>query len=420
MIEERELPVEVRQTWVLMLVLTALSLIYLYVHRTDANWYHQLSSPPSERFGDLTIYQSKYQMFGTEAFYHTGFPFTYPAPVAFGYKLFFAAGRHAIRAYIIFCTLAFVIPAIFLGRALRRSGASRLATLAFVGTVLATSWPAFLVMDRGNMEVLVWVCLVIAVWAYWTGRGYLAACFFGLAAALKLFPFIFVGLFISRREWRKLTVAILVFLCTSVVSLAFMGPNILEAYRQIAHGIDFFRIEYMSHWRPYENGVDHSIFALVKYALFTYFHHPMVGFLKWLSLYLKVTAIGGVLLYVFVIRKLPILNQILAYSVISILFTAFSGDGTLLHLYYGFALLILLSFKGHVRGLHPILLLLAFCLSFDQFLSWHTQLLEGEVKCIALIAALVVTLRNPLLLPAGDIPYRPESPQVPGSGSRLV
>ena len=75
------------------------------------------------------------------------------------------------------------------------------------------------------MEILVWIVLLLATWAYSTGRGYLAATFFGLAAALKLFPFVFLALFLSTREFRKLLLGAAVFLAASVAGLAPPRPH---------------------------------------------------------------------------------------------------------------------------------------------------------------------------------------------------
>ena len=273
-----------------MLVMGALSLAYVLLcvlTHTDG-WYHQVISPPAGRFGDLTIYQQKFDLFRSEAFHSYGFPFTYPAPVALGYELIFRVGRaHADRVFVILCLLAYLLPGLLFARALRREGITAAASLVVVAILLVTSWPALLIVDRGNMEILVWIALVTAVWAFCTGRGYLAACFFGVAASLKLFPFIFVGLFISRKEWGKLLVAVVVFAVLSLASLAIMGPTVSTAYREIAHGIDFFRIDYMSRWRGFENGVDHSLFALIKLVLVGIFHHPLFGFSRWLALYLR-------------------------------------------------------------------------------------------------------------------------------------
>ena len=394
-------PILNRVLW-LTVVLTLFSVFYCFVAKRlfgDPLSHYFPLSPKETRFGDFTVYSDKFRFFHTPAFFTTGWPFTYPAPVAIIYETFYRLGAHAKTAFLLFSIIALLAPALWFGHALGRRLAPGTAWL-MTSVLLCCSWPAILVLDRANMEIAVFVVLAFAVWAFCTGRGYTAAAAFGIAAALKLFPFVFLGLFLSTRRYRQLLAGVAVFACVSLAALWALGPTIPAAYNGITDGLLFFRTYYMAQWHTFENGVDHSLFAIIKSIMVFVFDHDRTDFSKSLSIYLVVTAIGGLALYAWRIRLLPLNNQILVFSIVSIFLTAFSGDGTLLHLYYPFAILTFLAIKAYrtgvtIRGLGSALTLLALVFAPLSFLNTPDQRFEGEVKGGALAILLVLALRFP-------------------------
>lgn len=76
-----------------------------------------------------------------------------------------------------------------------------------------------------------------------------------------------------------------------------------------------------------ENGVDHSIFSTFKLLLKLVFPQPSADYTGRLSIYLATTSVISILLYFLVIRKLPLLNQVLTLSIACIYFTTFSATG---------------------------------------------------------------------------------------------
>jgi hypothetical protein len=405
---ELALPPALRRVLVLTLILTALSTIFaLTAHSLHAEpIYWRAFSPPGTHFTDFTIYELKFRLFfHTSAFFPNFFAFTYPAPVALVYETFIRLFPHPARVFVGCSILAVIIPALLFGLALRRRGLAPLASLVFVAVLLACSWPALLVIDRGNMEIVVWIVLAIATWAFATGRGYLAATFFGFAASLKLFPFIFLGLFLSTRRYKELSVGIVSFFAASLIGFAVLGPTIPVAFHGIVAGLHVFQVNYMGAWNSWENGVDHSLFATYKFTSIVLFHHSKgATFQRACTVYNLVMAIFGILLYFLRIRFLPILNQLLILSIASILFTGFSGDGTLLHLYYPFAMLCFLALDAYrkrilVPGLNLALAILAVVFSYEGFFVLYAHRFEGEFKCLVLVWLMVVAFRHPFSPP---------------------
>ena len=398
------LPPNVRTFWLVVVVTTFLSVLFCLIARAmhAPHFYASPLSTPDERYGDLTIYVAKFRLFHTAAFFSTYFPFTYPAPVSLIYlALYRVFGVHAVRAFNALCALACIVPAVWFGVELRRRAIGLVTVCLFVATLLLTSWPAILVADRANMEITVWIVMAFAMWAFATGRGYAAAVLFGIAASLKLFPFVFLALFLSRRQYRQLFVGAGAFALSSIVGLALLGPTIPAAYRGISAGLQFFKLSYMMRWNPTENGVDHSLFALVKGARIFFFHVPVQHvFSRSLSVYLLLTAVGGVVLYFARIRTLPVVNQVLLLSIASIYLTPFSGDGTLLHLYYPFAMLTFVALRSaregvRVPGLGWVFVCFGLLFSEETFLVNDLQRFEGQFKCLVLTFLFVTALRLP-------------------------
>lgn len=374
-------------------------LLARHVHRFGYTAYPL--SPHRYRFYDFTIFTEKFRFFHTPAFWTTGFPINYPAPCIAFFELFFGPLRpHALLAFVTFCVLVFVIPAALLGRAFVRRGVSPGRAALFVSTITLFSWPAVLLVDGANAETLVWLTLLMGMWAYATGRLWTAAVFFGLGVSVKLFPFVLFGLFLSRRQYSQILVGAAVFLTATVASLALVGPTITGAYRGVAMGLLSFRQNYMAAYRPLENGVDHSLFSLYKYLAVHLLHHNPLSFHRSLSAFLLCSALGGLLLYVLRIRKLPLLNQVLILTIVSIYFTAFSGDGTLIHLYYPCVMLFFLAQRAWqqgivIPGLRWALGCLVFLLSFESFLIHNDVRFIGPAHAIVLGLLLLIALRLP-------------------------
>ena len=421
-------PPVLRRVWIAIAALTVVSvLLSVGVHAAHGpNSFSLGISPAGENFSDFTVYKFKFNYFHTPAFFQQGYPMTYPAPMALIYRLFFLLGDSDLGVFLAVSVLSVLVPAFLFARALVRRGVHRSTAFAFSATLLLCSWPAFVVIDRGNVEVFVWVTLAIGAWAFATGRNYTAAAFFALAASLKLFPFVLLGLFVSARRWRPLLFGVAVFAAATVASLAILGPTVATAYTGINGGLQFFHDTMMPFWRPWESGVDHSLLALFKFFAVIVFHYPVTTpFYAAATFYTRLMALVGIGLYVLLLRRLPLLNQLLAFSIICILFTPFSGDATLLHLYSAFALFCFLALDAHRRGLtvpglSTALLLLAFITAYESFFvlpgfsfpvlgqsgpfTLSGQRFEGQAKCAALVWLLVVTLRYPFSSPLARTP----------------
>ncbi len=398
--------------WVTLL-LTSLSIAYcvfmaVIVHRHyPYNWPFFI---PKERFTDFTSFTHKFQFFHQAAFFTTDGYINYPALMALVYEVFYKlGGHHALGLFLTVIVMSFVVPAILFGRALVKRGLSKLAATAIVGIGLVLSWPALLILDRANVEFAVWIALASGAWAYARKKEWTAAAMFGVATALKLFPFVYLALFFSWRKYPKFFFGILTFGVINLVSLAILGPTIPIAYHGLAAGMGVFRGHYMATYLFDEGGIDHSLLAFIKASIAVILQHPGNALATATALYFPLSAIGGLLLYFLRIRKMPWLNQLLALSIASIYLTPFSGDGTLVHLYYSFALCSFVAIDAwrrqiEIPGMRTMFLCFAWLFSIESFLIMRGYRREGQFKCIVLGILLIWALRYPLGPPKDSEP----------------
>jgi len=397
-------PVLRRYCWLTFLI-TAFSAMYCFVLRLVFHAHYPYVWPlyiPRDRFNDFTVYQDKFHLFHQLAFFNTGWPFTYPAPPSIVFEIFFKlGGSHALALFLTFSVLAFVLPALWFLRALLARGLKLNAALALIGAAFCLSWPMWLVLDRGNIEVVVWVVLALGTWAYARGKEWTAAACFGVAASMKLFPFVFLALFFTRKKFPKLLAGGVVFGLTTLISLALLGPTVPIAYKGISDGLAFFHDNYMSKYLAGETGVDHSLLAFAK-VIIAVLKHPneQPALDMTLRIYTPLTAILGLSLYFLRIRKMPWLNQLLLFTIVGISFTPYSGDGTLLHLYYSFVPCCFLALDAwrrqlEIPGLRYAFYCFAYLFATESFVIVHSHRFEGQFKCIAIGILMILALRYP-------------------------
>lgn len=411
------LPRPVRVFWALNIFLSALCLVIMRGGAYLLHWNYPYTFPFINflYWIDLLCFRPRFNFLHSAAFFSTspllGTRFMYPAPMALLYGAFYLAGPATV-AFFLSVTLGLVLLlAVLLGRAMVRRGVSPALASVFLGSVALFSYPFWFEYLLGNMEICVFLIVAFAVLAFLRGYLYVAATLIGLAASMKIFPFVYLGLFLSRRQYRQAAFAVLVAIASNLVSLWVVCPSLSVAYRGINHNLDVFRQAYMLHFRPTETGFDHSLFAIFKRAMFHLHHPPAHGYLVTstvasvdLTVYMALAAAGGIALYFLRIRHLPLLNQILCLVIASVLLPPTSHDYTLMHLYVPWGLLVLYAIDrartGQIRRSADRPLLVAF-LCFGILFSAQSELIQadkgwsGQLKAVTLVVLFITALRHP-------------------------
>jgi hypothetical protein len=352
-----------------------------------------------EMFLDFNIYVSKFHHFHSRAFYVDP-PLTYPAPASAVYELFFLGpARHRglpAHLYLFAILLCSAIALLLFYKALLRRQVGVGPAAIFVAVLYLCSFPLWFDFHQANIEFAVWVVLSCGIWAHWRGHSWIAAACFGLGAAMKLFPVIFLCLLLSRRQYRQLAFAMVVAAVATVAGLWLLCPDLAYSWQQTNAAIATLHNSTMLVIWPIQSGFDHTLFCLFKRSLPTL--PPPAELNRFLNRYLATAALGGVALYFLRIRKLPLVNQVLCLTIASILLPPVSYDYTLLHLYAPFVLLTFVVLSRPMEYNKPPLAafsLFAFLLAPQSEFILHGLRFAGQLKAVALAALLLIGLLIP-------------------------
>jgi hypothetical protein len=368
-----------------------------------------------DRWFDFTIYYERFMHFRTAAFWDAyEYPFTYPAPLAVLYAVLYLI-PHALRYYLVAYVGAVFAAALMLRRALVERGIGSAAAIVFTAAFFVFNYPLRTLFESANTEGIVAILAAFGVYCILRDRCWLGGALIALAGTLKIFPFILLALLLSKRRYREFAWSLCVAFAINLASLAIVGPTIAEAERHISAGIHYVQYTFIYSVNPAAVTFNHSLFTLVKFPVVAIRRqlHPLVihNHADWLvravaerslldvtfTAYVIVAAVIGIAAYFVWIRRLPMLNQVLALTTCALVLPPLSADYTLLHLLFPFALLCLYAATKwregiRVPGLTACFLCFAPIFSFQTYITWRYRY-SCEFRTLGLIALLIVVLR---------------------------
>ena len=250
-------------------------------------------------------------------------------------------------------------------------------------------------LQRWNIEILLWLISSIAVWSFFTRRTTMAAVFTGVAASLKFYPFIFLGLLLPRRKYSVFVLGVAVFVGVTVLALYGIGPTISAAAKWDNEQIAAFGKYFVG--GLWALGYDHSFYGLFKTATM----HWHLNYVVWAHRYTVTMAILCVVLYFGRIWLLPLPNQILVLSVLSVTLAPISYDYTLLNLYPAFAMLVVLALRAErgapvVPHLTTYMILFAMIFTPQSYVIFRAVRYGAQVRAVCLLVMLILALVSPM------------------------
>lgn len=379
--------------WCLLTALVTEGFCFYLLH---AGWPYR-SPLLYEYFPDVYNLAARFQHFHTLEFFTetVDLPFMYPAPMAACYRLLFYTAPYEVPVLLSFVALCFVIAGVFLGRALIQRGLPTRATVGLLVFSLLTSFPIWVEMKQANQEIVSWLFIMLGLWCFTTGRSYPAAIFLGIAGSLKITPFFYLGLFVARRQYRQVWVALLAAVTVTIPSLWWEYPHVLTSWQLTRAALAKFPALETLRVLP-ETGFDHSLFGLIKRVSFI--HVSAKAHVSMLAAYSAVSLVAFVALYFGWIRRLPMINQVLCLCLATLLLPPTSYDYTLMSLYAPWTLLVLLAVRR--RGIEtPALVPAMIC--FAILFTPQTEFIRnqisvgGQIKAVTMIVLFTVALRYP-------------------------
>ena len=411
MFEKSSLPKPVRVFIALSITLTVASLLFSLICRRlglGLPYSFAYYFVPGDMFHDFNGFETKLDLYGTPRFFTTrGGYFMYPAPMLFVVKFFWALplSHHYMVHFFVSIVLLTTLFIVKLDRILSSCRLPATARRLLVSVVLLTSYPLVFEVQRGNFEFVIWAFTALALWLVYTDHYDLAAIALGFAIAFKLYPFMFLGLFLPAKKYRAFVLACLTAALLLVASYAAIGPTIGAAYAWNAENLAQFGKFYAA--RLSALGYDHSLFALAKFVTAP-FHLSMQPWVRPYNIFAAVTAL---ILYFGRIWFLPLPNQILAISLISTLIPPVSFDYTLLTLYPAFVILLVLTIQAwntgrSIRNMTFSMVLFAIIFTPESYCILKGVPVGAQVRCLAMLILLGLTLKSALPVEAERLDSR--------------
>jgi hypothetical protein len=369
---------------------------------------------PAVRFSDWTNFTPRVSHYGEPGMQvrtDLGYPYPYPLPSIYIFLLFIRLFPHSLYAYIAFTVLTFAVATlIFCIYLYRRTHASRLILIAVWLTLLLGS-PAQFLLNRGNIEVFLWLFVLLGLVSFVRDWKYLAAFFFALAACMKIYPALFFLLFLPRRQYKAAALGVALTAGFSLAALAAVGPTILGALHDMSAAAVFLRHVEIVALNESSLRFDHSLLAIWKQALYFvlelshprhfYSHHPLI-FSRSVAVYSVLAPVIFTAIYLLRLRAMPLLNQFMALTIFSVILPYVSYEYTLVHIYLVFAVFILFLLQDGDTALAALtdknlnLVMICFAIVFAPLAYLALEHFQGQIKCLALIALLAVTLLSPM------------------------
>lgn len=298
----------------------ASSVIFHYVAGTYFGYgypYATFLYNPADRFNDFfNIYNSTIYLDPYAKAISVYFPFAYM-------PIYLLTSFRPSVAYTLFAGLfwLFLIVAM-LKQVPVENIPNRLLTLLSLSVL---SYPVLFAIDRGNLECLVFIALGLFLHCYATNRENCAALFLACAIAMKLYPGIFVVLFLSDRKWKPILLTLVFTVMLTIGSAFLLAGGVRGSLAGMQKNLLIFKIQYIDTL----HGLQHSSSFFVPAKLLA----ELVGFAELIpTLY----PIGALLLFVLtsawvIFNERELWKKVAILSFMMILLPQVSYDYKLIH-----------------------------------------------------------------------------------------
>jgi hypothetical protein len=356
---------------------------------------HPTLFPSGPTFEDILVYKGRFTLYHSAKFFTSrAFSgFAYPAGAAPIYALFYATAD-ATTTYLLLATIT-TLAAITAAFVFLRNHAAAM----FFLPLLLLSYPLIFLIQRANIEVILWLLIAFALLAYRRNLPLLAAVLIGIAAAIKLYPILLLGLFLkpartrSPRDLPAFALGLLTAIITTAAAITYTGPTFTLAAHGFFNGVDKFQGHYVDTVSKVEVVFDHCLFSPLKYLAYTQHISPA----PWRTTYYVCAATIALLLFLRV-RTLPFLNRTLFLVTAMVCLPPVSFTYTLVHLYLP-TLLLLGALTITTPSPPPTALgalgLLLFLLLPLPALNTLTPLPTGPIQSLALLTLLILCALTP-------------------------
>jgi len=248
------------------------------------------------------------------------------------------------NAYILFCMVCTFLFGYFCYKYLKLDNWLVSASSIFIIAFL--SYPFLFCLDRANFELLLFIFLVLFIFLFERKKYLLSTIPLAIACAMKIYPCIFLVLFITEKKWKEAFATIGLFILLSLTSILLFQGGFWNNINYLLHLSNFSNNNFFQQFTSIAPGTviqrGVTLFSLIKLII------------AWLGISPSTYAIENFIYYYFIICAL--LGIISIFIVIKSDMQLWKKVGILT-----FLMLLLPPISGDYKLIHVFLPLLLFC-----------------------------------------------------------
>ena len=194
------------------------------------------------------------------------------------------------------------------------------------------TYPFLFCLDRANYENIVFIFLYLFVYFYYRKKFIISSIFLSFAAAMKVFPAIFLILFLSDKKYKETIFTIVFIAALTVLSLMFHRGGFFPNLHFMLSGFGVNETAFLCGNNVVQRGV--SLFTLAKIYFIQTNQIASVDMARFLGAYIKTALILLIPFfgYVLFIEKEPWKKVMILFSA-ALLMPQLSADYKLIHLF---------------------------------------------------------------------------------------
>lgn len=347
--------------------------------------------PSGPTYEDIIVYKGRFTLYHTARFFTSRAysAFAYPAGAAPIYEAFYSTSN-ALQTYLLLCTGTIALALLSAFAFLKKHAAASLFL-----PLLFLCFPMVFLVQRANIEIVLWALVAVGLILYCRGLAIPAAMLFGIAAAVKLYPILALGLFLKRkRDLPALIIGVSSAIAAMIAAIAYTGPTFMIAAKGFFTGVNRFQDHYVDVVSKVEVAFDHCLFSPFKY--YAYAHH--VSPAPWKQTYFLLAATLAIVLFLRV-RTMPFLNRVIFLIAAIVSLPPVSFTYTLVHLYVPL-LFLLVALAGSRRqppatAIMALVLLCFLMLPLMGLTALDATLPTGPAQSAALLCLLLLCAMQP-------------------------
>ncbi|MFA5322014.1 MAG: glycosyltransferase 87 family protein [Smithella sp.] len=124
------------------------------------------------------------------------------------------------------------------------------------------SYPVLFLIDRANFESFVFIFLALFIYFYQNKKFLISALLLSLAISMKLFPAVFIILFLSDKKYKEAVYTVIFTVIITIISLLFLSGSLTDNIQRMLLNMKLFNLVYVIQGLGFDYG--HSLFSVFK------------------------------------------------------------------------------------------------------------------------------------------------------------